>query len=618
MSTFLALVRPSGAPISDAERARYAPRDGNDLPRTFGCERADGFLAMVETGSSWNGGTTVARLGAMVAVGDVHLHDRTSLTRAVGRVGAHDASDLMLVLRLVKQRGVGAIAEILGDFAFVIWDAATRHAIAARDTFGARPLYYTIRPDLIVFSSRARALASSGAVDLDFIADYLTRGFPRSERTIFPHVTTVPASSAVVFRDGTCSVTRFWSPWEIEPERTMSDQEAYETFRGLLTQSVAARMGSPGATWSHLSGGLDSSSVACIAQALARSGRLPYGLAGTITIVDTLGAGDEREFASLVVQQCRVPNEVVRDYWLWQDDGHPPPQSDAPSTLYPFYARDRRLCNIVRRSGGRVLLTGVGSDQYLTGSPAFFADQIARGHVVAAIREMARWSIVGKTSFWKFALENAVIPLLPQRLARRAAPAAERIPAWVAPTFARQWDMAERLPISARFAAPAGRKYAGEIALELSSMMTAPEASIVNEHLDVRSPFLHRPLVELGLRLPPELRTRPLVRKWVLREAMRGLLPERVRMRSTKSAINARVIWSLIREREVVDTLLEDSLLAQLGCIDVDQLRAAVALARSGDVVASGTVMIPLSLETWLRVRTNQWVARERARAVPV
>jgi asparagine synthetase B (glutamine-hydrolysing) len=129
--------------------------------------------------------------------------------------------------------------------------------------------------------------------------------------------------------------------------------------------------------------------------------------------------------------------------------------------------------------------------------------------------------------------------------------------------------------------------------------------------IEMRYPFLYRPLVEASLMLPAKQRVRPHASKWILREATRDVLPERVRTRSTKGGIDARILWSLNREKPRLDALLRDPILAQLGCVDASELRRAVDDARRGVAVNNVHLFTALSLETWLSVRNSSWASAQ-------
>jgi asparagine synthase (glutamine-hydrolysing) len=363
-----------------------------------------------------------------------------------------------------------------------------------------------------------------------------------------------------------------------------------------------------------LSGGLDSSSIVSIAQRLAGQGVAAGGLGGTVTLVDTRGDGDEREYARAVLDRYRVRNETLVDFEPMQIDGVAPPLTDSPAPQYPFYARDRRIARVVQEAGGRVLLSGYGSDHYLAGNLYCFADRVRSGHALEALRELAHWAALGRVSFWRLAADHVVFPLAPVPLQRWLLPSDQRPPSWISPTFSRRFDLKERLPALRMLRADHRGNYASAIAAAINDFGMSADRNYLSQLIEVRYPFLYRPLVELALSLPPAERTRPFARKWVLRQAMRGILPESVRQRSSKGGIGGRIDEWLLHAQSAVDTLLHDSLLAQLGCVEPSRLQAAIR-GPEATPATRATVMRFVSLELWLRVRSGQWRAPHGMRA---
>jgi asparagine synthase (glutamine-hydrolysing) len=135
--------------------------------------------------------------------------------------------------------------------------------------------------------------------------------------------------------------------------------------------------------------------------------------------------------------------------------------------------------------------------------------------------------------------------------------------------------------------------------------------------LDVRHPFLYRPLVEFALRLPPELCVRPYQRKWVLREAMRGILPEAVRTRIGKGGPAPVFGWSLTALRPLLEPLVVQPILADLGIVDASQLRvsfdAAPQEAHRRDQ-RHANLHSALAIEAWLQMRSGRWPHRNQPR----
>lgn len=594
MSAFVCALAPDRA--SAAEAARLLRRTGAAVG------------AVVDAGPfAAAAGTPVlrpltARRGPLAAAGDVRLDNRAELLR-LGEPVAGDASDLEVVLALFQARGAECIPLLVGDFALVVWDGRTRTLVAARDAFGVRPLFHARTDGILRVSSRLEALAEGAPYDEAWVAGFLTGGSGDPERTVWEGRQAIPPGGMLVVVDGRREERRWWRAEDVLPGGRADEAEAAAEVRRLFAEAVRVRLGAPGETWSQLSGGLDSSSVVSTAQWLAAEGQAP-ALAGTVTVVDSLGDGDETPYSDAVLRRWNVRGEAVRDPWPWQDDGEPPAATDEPRPMFPYWARDRRMAGIVRAAGGRVMLSGQGADHYLDGPGTFAADLLSTGRVREALRAVTLHAVARRQSFYRGFWRDALVPLLPAPLARIGA--RQEAPAWVRPAFARRAGMRAPRPRSRR-----GHAWSDEIALYLRILAGQLEREPFTEGMEVRYPFLHRPLAEFCLRLPVDLRVRPGWTKWVLREAMRGILPESVRTRRGKGGIDARILWALQHEAPRVRWLLRDPLLAQAGWVDADALRAAAEQARQGQVDNLSYLLNTLSLETWLRVRAGAWAALE-------
>ncbi|HEX2091258.1 MAG TPA: asparagine synthase-related protein [Longimicrobiaceae bacterium] len=550
----------------------------------------------------------LARRGALLAAGDVRLDNREEVA-AWGGARAGEATDLELVLAAYAARGAECLEGILGDFGFAVWDGERRTLTAMRDPFGVKALFLTREGGALLLASHPDALARRGEYDEEWVADFLVGGSSDPGRTVWAGVEAVIPGEVLTWRDGTLSRRRFWRAADFPPGETAEEGPATERFRELFGEAVRVRVEGGIPVWSELSGGLDSSSVVSVAQALAEAGRGP-GIAGTVTVVETMGDGDERKYSDAVVRRWGVRNEQLVDYWAWQDDGLPPDATDEPRSHYPFWARDRAMVARVRDAGGRVLLSGQGSDHYLTGNWTFVADLLAAGRVPTALRHLTRHAVASRQSFWKALGRHGIQPFLPTWLKLRRARPYERLPGWLDPGFVRRMGVPDRLPLVRSLAAPRGGSFfAHEVVSELERLPGFLPRGILQDGIEMRYPFLHRPLVEFSLGLPPTLRIRPGYGKHVLREAMRGILPEEVRTRRRKGGIDARLLWALSRERTRLDELLRDPEIARRGWASADALRAATERARQGDLQNVVFLLCALSLETWLAVRSGRWVA---------
>jgi asparagine synthase (glutamine-hydrolysing) len=555
----------------------------------------------------------VATYQKCVAAGVVRLDNRRDLKRWASCDDDEQLTDLEIVLRVVARHGSRYIPQFLGDFAFVVWDDAAGTAVAASDALAVKKLYYTERGGLTAFASRAEALADGEQYDVRYLLDLLTLDDPSNRRTVYAAVRPIPAASIATLVGTALRVDRYWdvTAFAMESQGTQSEAEAVQTCRDLLVASLRLRLGCNGDTWAQLSGGLDSSTVVSVVQWLAERGVIPQGLAGTVTYVDCQADWtDERVYSDAVVTRWHVHNATVVDAPTWYEDGYVQPLPDQPRFDLPFSPRNRRLTSIVRNAGGKVLLTGWGGDELFMGSMVFFADWMVKGRVWPAIRELGRRAAIGRVSFWELAFKNAAMPLLPPALLHRMLQNECPIQPWINQATLRRYGVVQRAPIAAEYAGRVGHKYSHAIATRVRKLANMWNRDGLADRLDVRHPFLYRPLIEFALRLPPELRARPHAHRWIVREAMRGILPETIRTRVGKPETSAVLARCLSADRAALAQLLQDPILAQLGIVDRTQLRTAfdLALQQNGrEQYAHPEIISALAVEAWLQMRSGRW-----------
>lgn len=574
-----------------------------------------GFLAVVDL----DGGgiqPVVARVGQAIAVGVIRLDNRAELARRMD-CEVRGMGDLELAMRFLLRDSGARVDEMLGDFAFVVWDPSTRRLMAVRDTFGVRTLYHAgPRNGLMAFCSRAEPLASGDQYDVKYLVDRIAYCRSDPERTVYSGVRAVPPASLLHLRHGAHALTTYWSATDAQTtSRPLgSTEDQVVEFRSLLIEAVRLRLGDGPHTWSHLSGGLDSSSVVSVAQWLEHSGSVQHGLGGTVTYTDPLGTGaDEREYSDAVVGAYQVRNELVPHRVSRLDALFDPPTLDQPNRPYPAAARDRAAARIVTQADGQVLLTGIGGDNLLLGTMFFFADWLVTGQLRMAIREMAHRAAIGRVSFWKLASANAVLPLIPEPLRRvLMLYRPHAAPYWLTSRIARDFDVGARTSESQFYRGRYSHKYSDALATTVAAIPSTTRLGPLEDMLDVRHPYLHRPLVDFALGLSPEMCVRAHERKWMLRESMRGILPEFVRTRVGKGNSEGLDVWSLSNEQRHLTRLLRNPILAQLGCIDPLRLRTTIdgiIQGRENPEFLQSKVSRTFEVEMWLQLRAGRWTA---------
>jgi len=560
------------------------------------------------------GDPLVAQDGDWLAAGMVRLDNRLEVETCVHRRGT-TATDLELILRVVARYGSEHVSKLLGDFAFVAWNGKTQSGVAACDAFAVQKIFYTQCGRSLSFASRAEVLAIDGEYDLQHLLALVSSSDRPPGSTAFRGVRQLPRASFAAIEKGAVRLHQYWSAedFAMEPSWAHSEARIADECRTLLIASIRQRVARCGTIWAQLSGGIDSSSITSLTQWLAERGELTEGIAGTVTFVDHRGTStDERAYSESVIERWGLRNEVIIDPPSWYDNEHSPPFTDHPRGNAHVYPREARMCAIIRKAGGHVLLTGVGGDQLFMGNMLYLADWVVHGRIRSAVADIAQRAAIGRVSFWEIAYRNAVLPLLPRAAHARLVhdQHAEALPPWLESRTLKKYGLDNHPATAPAYGGRWGRKYHHAAVSMVSQLECSTHGSLSGDALDVRHPMLYRPLVEFALRLPPELRARPHAHRWVLREAMRGILPERVRMRVGKPGTADFLAWSLSSQRARLAFLLQRPLLGELGILDPDKLRAAFNAALDGAARSRqvyGALFDTIATEVWLQTRSGRW-----------
>ncbi|HVM69582.1 MAG TPA: asparagine synthase-related protein, partial [Gaiellaceae bacterium] len=364
-------------------------------------------VAGVHGGTAWAiaGGSaeTVVRRAGLVLAGDVRLDDEGALRHALG-TDTHRGLELV---GLAFERWGARLAErLLGDFAFVVLDLSKRVALAVRDRFGVRPLAHRTFGGADAFAGAPAHLAAISetrpAIDDASVAEYLDGREPPCSATFFEGITRVPGGHTLrVCRDRATS-ERYWFP----PRETAAGSRQTRLFelRRLFEAAIAAR--TPAAPVITLvSGGLDSSSIACVAHGLAAA---PLTLA-----TGHFAEASERAFADSVATHLGRRIELL--------ETRPTPEIDDPldpshPSRYPLAAMTRAVTELARSIGARVVFSGVGGDELLF-ERGVFRDLARSGRWITLYRE-ASLATRYSTRSRRFHLDDAVRWLVPRALAR--------------------------------------------------------------------------------------------------------------------------------------------------------------------------------------------------------
>jgi len=522
------------------------------------------------------------------------------------------ASDTEVLLAAYREWGEACVTRFNGMFAFAIWDGDRRRLFCARDRLGVKPFYYAWDGVRFAFASEIKGLLpviGRPSPNQRAVFDYLEGAcLDHSEDTFFEGIRQLPPAHTLTV-ETQITVRRYWD-FPTPGSSALSMRDAAERFRHLFRDAVRLRLRSDVPIGTCLSGGLDSSSIVCVANDLMFvEHAVPRELIGerqkTFSSCFEDPAYDERQFIQPVVERTGAeahytfpdPKELAESVsrLVWQQD-----EPFGSTSIFAQW----NVMRLAAQHGVKVLLDGQGADELLAGYHgffgAFFADLAARKRWLGLLRELAAYRRL-HGPIPKYVVANLARAFLPSPLVRFVRSRVTGSVDWIASEFRRQWG-----PIPAAPSLAGSHLHTMEYQLlvwsGLRALLHYEDRNSMAFGIETRLPFLDYRLVEFLYGLAPELKIRNGWTKAVLREALDGVLPDEVRWRVDKMGfVTPEDIWFRTSLREMTRDILSDSRTRARGYLNVEAALKEFEAHEAGRKNISFTIWRWLNLELWCR-----------------
>ncbi len=614
MSGLVGMCTLDGGPVDRAllERmTQWLAFRGPDAQQVWS-EGSVGFgYTLLATSPATAGQQPVTHEGVTV-VADLRLDARSELIAALrsrGQDVSNSTSDATLLLCAYFVWGEECLNHLLGDFAFAIWDGRRRQLFCARDPFGIKPFFYAHLGTSFVFSNTLECLrlhpGISDRLNEQAIADFLL--FESNQdpgTTVYADIRRLaPAHALTVSAEGT-RLCKYADLPDEDPLNLRDPAAAVAQLRTLL--SAAARDRLPeGPAVVLLSGGLDSTSVAAAALGWRRAEADSPALRA-LTVVYERVSDPERRYAPLAASALGIPLDFLPgdDFGPYQSADPPPPP--APEPVHdPFSSFSHaQLTAVAARA--RVAFTGNGGDPAFSSSlSAHFAGLARRRRFGRILRDLAQFmSAEGRLS--------RLYPRTRMRILARRVHPPDLFPPWLNEEFASRLHLRARWteinrpgPLPRR--APRPSAFESFRSVQWAQMFELFDAGVTRLPLEFRHPFFDLRMISFLLRLPalPWCSDKEL-----LRLALRGVLPEEVRLRPKTPLVADPLVVALRHDSsQWTSRLLRSGPLAPF--VRVEQVPE---VAGETDSNRAWMHLRPLSLQRWLQQVGN---ASREAHASP-
>jgi asparagine synthase (glutamine-hydrolysing) len=535
---------------------------------------------------------------------DGRLDNRNDLISQLWNELADDRTDVAVAAAAFDRWGTDCFVRLVGDWAISIWDRREKELVIARDYIGIRHLFYYPGPKRILWCNHLAPLALCGeqfTISDEYVAGYLA-AHPDARLTPYREIHSVPPGRFVHIRIGQVSIHTYWAFTSRPKTRYKTDAEYDEHYRHLFRQAVRRRLRTDSPVLAELSGGLDSSSIVCMADDI-------LGTEGAETPrVDTLSYYDSNEpVEDDLVHLAKVEDKRGKTGLRFdlKGSGDSLPLEHSAFVATPGFGSRAEIkaamSEIARQHKYRVMLCGTGGDE-VNGQALdphiMMADLLLGLRLVELTKQLTAWSLLSRRP-WIQVLLQSLAQLLPLTVRSKLSKQGQLEP-WVNRTFARKFRLSARQMTSVeslRSLGPAARD-ALHTLTSLSRQMTHRPPSTMEQ----RYPYLDRELVEFLSTIPLNQLLRPGHRRLLMRRALSTILPPEVASRKTKTSAARCYPVALEKHWSEIEGVLASPISGQLGYVDKNAIHTALFAMKNGQVPTHFLRLLKaLSLELWLR-----------------
>lgn len=553
------------------------------------------------------------------------IHNRDEIVHFLNQSGLSvntDTSDAQLALRLYNCVGHDVSRHLIGYYAFAVWNEETQTLFLSRDAIGAERLYYFHTNGFFSWGTEIRQVCFLAGrepiLNESWIAEALTWSFDgclvHTKDSPIQDVQAIPPGHSLSLKEGKLPQLTQWWAWEkYRGEKYPKDEDLVEAFRDLLITSVKGCLGTDPRVIADLSGGIDSSSVVSLACHLAEKGEVSVHLRDVLSYEDPNEPRfDDAEYQAEVVKRYGLKQHKfsMAELWFLQGLGDQDTYFDYPNPLLLWLNSVRAPKKFASELGFVTSLTGGGGDNILPSLSLYMFDCLRSGKLRKAWKEVVARSGLDNRPLLTIISDNILRPIKHRH--RLWEP---EIPEWLDPDFLQRADLIDRFkdrthdlqgyPLSSQYDANTIR-FASDRPFTVGKYVADPLG------IDYRHPFMDRRLVHFALQLPPHIKRQPQF-KFILRQAMKGILPDKVRLRTSNTNFSHFRFKGLAKEVDVFDDMRRNPMLAELGFVNLKKWEEALTRFRLGLLPPWNAIRpptytdSPLSVEVWLRTCLPQF-----------
>jgi asparagine synthase (glutamine-hydrolysing) len=521
--------------------------------------------------------------GNCVITADARIDNRDELISRLDLKGldAEKLTDVEIILKAYHKWGEQCPQELLGDFAFAIWDRRKQQLFCARDHFGVKSFYYYSSEDQIfTFASEIKAIFTLSeipqVINEERIGDYLIGNFDDLAMTSYQEIFRLPPGSFMTVTSEEINIEPYWSLDPTKETRFDSDEEYAARFLEIFTEAVRCRLRTHSNIGSMLSGGLDSSSITCVARKL-----LPeeQQLATFSAIFDRISECDERQYINTVINEGNYqPHYLHGDRRTPFTDINRIFEHEDEAFFAPGFAvMTWGICKLAHDQKISVLLHGQDGDSTVSHGIGYLDELAKAGRWIKLFREIRGVAKVDNENawlgFWNYFYGYGLSRTKPIKRWRRIKQKLQKTfnaekDALRSTEYNFNLDFVKRIGLEqreqqfkkieniSRQSSKTEHYRSLTQGLHPFALETFDKAAAAFS-LELRYPFWDKRLVEFCLSLPPEQKLSQGWSRVVMRHAMKDFLPPEIQWRTGKINFLPNLIYGLLtQEKQALEQLV--------------------------------------------------------------
>ena len=493
----------------------------------------------------------------LVITADARIDNRKELSQELSIEDKEDVSDSYFILKSYEKWGEKCPEYLLGDFAFAIWDENEEKLFCARDHMGVKPFYYYLDDEIFVFGTEIKALFCVNNVPIKLnefkIALYLKMIRTDKKFTFYKDILSLTSAHFLLINHDKSSKKKYW---ELDPNMKIimnSDEEYFQAFHDIFVESINCRLRTVFPIGFDLSGGLDSSSVVCMAKKIIDKDS--KGNIKTFSeIYDNFPECDERNYIKKVVNKGAIESNLIKC-----DDISP---LDEIETLLfyqdqpfhtPFLSFNLQKFKKMNNKSIRIYLNGFGGDLIISHAKDYFIELAITFKWKKLIKELISSSKRAKKSFYNEFVNKVIFPLIPECIKIMFKPIwnfikltknQNKIIFGLPEDFLNE-NFSDQIKINTykkkmEFKCKNSSKTAKEahyisiFTYSIQEEFEVREKIVGDFDIEPRFPYYDKRLVEFCYGIPTEIKYKSGWDRFILRSSMKDILPKEIQWRPNK------------------------------------------------------------------------------------